>query len=261
MFIRLLQGRFFSGLLNAASALMAVTPVWAAQIELLPTFGDFALREPEDPPLPGGPRTYSATGSAPTWFVSQWNIAGGKLAPLVARSHGDTATFDTRAAAADVEVARTPSGVKVLLGQDGAVVPCWNAAGEPRESDLFISSNVIAMPPAYMTGRSMPLDQLRALVQTVTLSVQAGQARTRKDCKVNKTGTVVALILHNVLSRQQQTLFYQLTLSRFCGGTGRSLVPQRLGNHTSSFGRTRSAWMINCRCSASNGSPSERRVR
>lgn len=201
----------------------------AGEIDLLRAFGDFALREPPDPPPPGGPKTYSATGQSPQWFVSQWNIAGGKLSPFVKSQAGQETIFTSQAPEADVRIIRTPTSQTVILGQNGTVLPCLGNTGRPRESDLFISTQPLAgLGSATATQRAAmgDLSTLTALREAVDITAQFGPTEKSKGCQVNKGGAVTALILSNPVVHPGQTLFYQLSL----GGVCRQDVPRGICN-------------------------------
>jgi hypothetical protein len=192
-----------------------------AEFDLLQKFDSFALREPPDPPPPGGPRIYSVTSDSPNWFVSQWNIPGEKLSPFVHRQTDGTTVFEAHAPAADVRILIAPSRTAVILAQNGSVLPCLNQVGRPREFDLFISPGKLrgrpSTPQPAQAGASASLSELTALVQSATVAIRTARPPGDKNCTLNKGNALLALILHNTVAQPKQTLFYQLALNRFCG--------------------------------------------
>jgi len=206
------------GIWLALGIMSVPVAVNAAPVDLLPPFCDFAIREPQDPPPPGGPRTYTATGSSPNWFISQWSIFGGQLSPFVQRQSVQGIYFDAKAAEASVGILKSGRNVTVSLHQNGAVLPCLNNAGLPKESDLFISSRLLAGPGAAVDGARAAMGDLSTLSSLrvmADLQVRFGKA-TKNDCKVSKGGAVVAIILTNTFTKPNQTMFYQLSLSDYC---------------------------------------------
>jgi hypothetical protein len=196
----------------------------AAEIELLQPFGSFALRDPPDPPPPGGPYIYSDTGSRSDWFVSQWNIPGGKLSSFARSETSTGVVFRSHAATADIEITQTIAGLSVKIAQNGRVLPCLNNAGTPREFDLFLS-------PGKLRGRSNPrtsgpqqahktsLANLVALKVTARVRVHMGTGGRRQDrCNLNKGNAMIALIMHDRSTRPGQVFFYQLALNSYCKG-------------------------------------------
>jgi hypothetical protein len=97
-------------------------------------------------------------------------------------------------------------------------VPCRTARGTPWESDLLLSSTSHAM--GVTAGKPSPyvLADLKALHETVTVSVSATPAAPPKICKVTTGGAILAIVLDDFAVEPHQTFFYQLHLNRFCAG-------------------------------------------
>jgi hypothetical protein len=193
----------------------------AAEMSLLAPPRDLALKEPADPPPPGGPFTYAITEGSPNWHIVAWNIPGGKLPPFVQRKVGESTVFGSQAAAAAVEVVKSPNGrVSYRLSQDGSVLPC-EAEHKPRESDLFAAPNDERAKPPEGPAMVLPqqgkllLPSLSRLVAEATVTVSSGSVISPKGCDVSQGGALISIILNNAVSRQ--TLFYQVKLSIVCG--------------------------------------------
>ena len=192
----------------------------AAETDLYRSLDGFALREPDNPPPPGGPRVYSQTSSDPHWFVSQWKIAGAKLSPFVQSREGGGTVFRAATSAAHVTISHVGGGSTVELGQDGSIVPCVTEAGRPREADLFLSAgHQTGITPGSRDGR--PLTSLSRLREIATVSFAAEPAPSPKGCDVSKGAVIVAIILRDFAVEPAQTFFYQLLLADFCLRNGR----------------------------------------
>jgi len=220
---------FLGGSLRATQALVPaalattivcagfITPAFAAGTELVSPISDITIIEPVS--RPGMLGTYGATGPNPTWNIAQWDIPGGKLSPFTTVSR---TVFQARAPEAEVTVIRDAGPERVELRQDGALLPCLGN-GEPRESDLFLGPNGnnlrnvrLGMMPARPGAPS--LTAMSRLVLRVTTGATFARAQTDKGCVVNQAGSLIGIVLSNFVARPTQTMFYQLTLSRFCGG-------------------------------------------
>lgn len=198
------------------AVLAAPAPAFAAETELVSPIGDFAIVEPDA--RPGLLDTYGATAANPTWSIAQWDIPGGVLSPFEAVS---STVFQARAPEAEVIIVRGDDAEKVGLRQDGAVLPCLRD-GKPRESDLFLGPNgdnlrnvELGMAPARPDAPS--LTAMMRLRLRVTTSASFARALTDKGCVVNQAGSLIGVVLSNFVAKPQQTMFYQMILSRFCG--------------------------------------------
>jgi hypothetical protein len=130
----------------------------------------------------------------------------------------------SHAAAASVTIIREAGTEHESVGlrQDGAVLPCVGGDGKPRESDLFIGPNVQNTPALksgmLRSGDGIPtLAQMSHLFQTVTLSARYGPARTKRSCAVNQASAIIGVVLSDLVASPPQTMFYQISLNRFCG--------------------------------------------
>lgn len=192
------------------------------RFDLVVPMRDFVLLEPSDPG-PSGPETYAATGLAPEWNIAQWNIPGGKLSPFLVHHAGRSTILYSHAAAASVTIVRGAGAEheSARLRQDGAVLPCVDGDGKPRESDLFIGPNGQNTPlksGMLRSGDGMPtLAEMSGLFQTVTLSARYGLAHTKKGCAVNQAGAIIGVVLSDLVASPPQTMFYQISLNSFCG--------------------------------------------
>ena len=192
----------------------------AAETDLYRSLDGFALREPDNPPPPGGPFVYSQTSSDPHWFVSQWKIAGSKLSPFVESHAGNATIYRATTDAAHVTITHAAGDSVVELGQDGSIVPCLTEAGRPREADLFLTAgHQNGITPGSRDGR--PLTSLSGLREIATVSFAAEAAPAPKGCDVSKGAVIVAIILRNFAVQPAQTFFYQLLLGDFCLRNGR----------------------------------------
>jgi hypothetical protein len=192
-------------------------PAFAVETELVSPIGDFTIVEPVDGP--GMLDTYGETAPNPTWNIVQWNIPGGSLSPFKPVS---PMVVPAQAPEAEVTVTRGNDPESVDLRQDGVLLPCLEN-GEPRESDLFLGPNgnnlrnvKLGMMPARPD--TLPLTTMIRLMLRVTTSASFARAQTDKGCTVNQAGSLVGIVLSDFAARPRQTLFYQLTLSHFCGG-------------------------------------------
>ena len=188
----------------------------AHPIDLYPKLGGFALREPEMPTQPGAPQIYSTTNNAPNWLISQWKIAGPKLSAFTTQQEGDSSVYEANAPTASVRIVEAPTGSTITLGHIGAPVPCLNASGKPRESDLFLSSikPMVGVIPGKTSGYLLPA--LNSLREVASVSVDAGPSTPTKGCKVSKGGAILAIILTDFAVAPHQVFFYQMSLSEYC---------------------------------------------
>lgn len=193
-----------------ALSLSAALTAHGAPIPLVPSFGEFALRDPADPPPPGPPVFYAPTGPGPTWQIAQWNIPGGRLSPFSVSRSGDRETLTSTAPEATVRIIRDAHGQTIELSQDGAVLPCTDAHGAPRESDLAFGPNALMTSNVALAG-------LRSLKLTTTVSVRYGMTAHPKGCMVNQGAALVSVVLDNLSRRPPQTLFYKFSLNPLCG--------------------------------------------
>jgi hypothetical protein len=195
-------------------AVLAGLPAVAspARSEEIAVFGmpyDFALKEPADPPAPGGPATYATTGARPGWGIAAWNIPGARLPPFASVREAGGVVFRSQTPAAGVDLRQDGGNAVYTLAQDGGPLPCENAGGRPREFDLFVA-------PEDRPQAGLPsLGKMRALVQTATVTVHSAAVSASKGCAVTQGGALLALVLSNASTHQ--TLFYQLRLNLFCG--------------------------------------------
>lgn len=198
-------------------ATFPTSPAVGKTIELLPPLGELSLREPDEPPPAGGPFTYSDSGASPTWFVSQWSIAGPKLSPFADRPDDAGNASVSTAPAAKVEVKRSNGKRTISLSQTGEAIPCKTPLGKPKEADLFISAK-LRTPSRQIAGlKDLPtLEELSQLRQVVDVSVTISPSQNPKGCEVSKGGVALSLILSNNASRPKQTLFYQMFLQESC---------------------------------------------
>ena len=120
--------------------------------------------------------------------------------------------FTSHADEADVEIVRGARSSTVSLSQDGAVLPCTQPSGTPRESDLFISPHGGTALSA--AAADIPLSRYQSLTLHLTVTAAGGPSRAPKGCDTDRGSSMVAVVLHNTATRQ--TLFYQLTLSIVC---------------------------------------------
>lgn len=205
----------------AALVLLSLGGGWAAHAAptpLLSPFGDFALRDPAEPTHPGAPDYYSASEPDPGWQIGQWNIPGGRLSPFSAAKAGDLDLLTSVAPEAMVRIVRGPQRRALELAQDGAVLPCTDPHGAPRESDLQFGPKDRGAPGANaLTKGVVPLAHLGSLVLVTTISVRYGMTAVPKGCIVNQGSAIVAVVLNNLTMRPPQTLFYTLGLNAPCG--------------------------------------------
>lgn len=196
----------------------AACPVHAAPLELLAPFGDFALRDPVEPTQPGPPVLYDATGHEAGWHIVQWDIPGGRLSPFSRSKSDGVEVIDSAAPEAAVRIVRGPRRQTIKLVQDGAVLPCTNKDGAPRESDLFFGPKDRSAPgPNALRTGPIPLAKVRSLVLATIASVHYGTTAFPKGCSVNQGTAVAALVLNNPSRHPAQTLFYKISLNPPCG--------------------------------------------
>jgi hypothetical protein len=211
---------FVPALLSVSLHLFSQTSV-AEQIPLFTAPHNFSLKEPINPPPPGGPLTYSTTGSLPSWYVVAWNIPSGKLPAFIAGKDGGDIVFRSRADEAAVEIIQMADGrTSYRLSQDGAALPC-DDQGRPLEWDLFAGPNSADTkfpdaPGLILRSDTLPsILSLAHVVATATVQVHFGPARPRKGCAVSQAGALISVTLNNRTARQ--TLFYQTQLNIVCG--------------------------------------------
>lgn len=213
--IQLVAGLFFFGVAYNVNAK-------ANQQTLVAPIGNIGILQAPDPPPPGGPHVYGATGPSPNWSIAQWNIPGGQLSAFRS-SDATNNEWVASSAEAKVSVSGPLKNRSVTLWQDGAVLPCTTSAGKPRESDLFLSANsgglhapsILAME---QKGRSTEtLSELQALMIKAQISILEGLSKTQKGCEVNQGSALIGLILTSDVHSHKQTLFYKVILDKLCG--------------------------------------------
>jgi hypothetical protein len=182
---------------------------------------DFALRESESPPAPGGPFNYAITGKEPDWYIQAWNIPAGRLPPFIEEKKGLNTVFSSSAPEAGVTIVRTPdTRMSYRLSQNGAVLPC-ERQGEPLESNLLAGPVSLRSGSQDRKNSTFPhknvtqISQLANLVASATLKVGFGAATTRKGCAVSQAAALISVVLNNRIAHQ--TLFYQVALYLGCG--------------------------------------------
>ena len=193
----------------------------AADIELISPMKDVAILEPADPAPPGGASAYSPTGPSPLWNIGQWNIPGGKLPPFTSSVEGNTKVWKTHSAEAAAILSRRDDHEFVVdLRQDGSVLPCTSGAS-PRESDLFLGPNDRVQ--ALQRGMTKDADRLALsdmtrLRASLDYAVRFGRSAKDNGCGVNQAAALIGIVLGTGSSAQSpQTMFYQMSFSRFCG--------------------------------------------
>lgn len=194
--------------------------VRAAELPVFTSPYDFSLKEPQDPPPPGGAMTYAFSGAAPTWSISAWDIPGQKLSPFLVSKVGADTLFLSRAPEATVTIDRKPDGTESYeLHQDGTELPC-GPDDKARESDLFAGPNGEALksPDAnafLIPPNQMALTEMSHLIARATITFRHGDAVPAKGCAVSQGSPLISVIVNNLIAHQ--TLFYQLALSTVCG--------------------------------------------
>lgn len=190
----------------------------APPVPLVGPFGDFALRDPAEPTKPGPPDFYTASGPNPGWQIGQWNIPGGRLSPFLASRLGEVEILTSTSPEATVRIIRAPGRRAIELIQDGAVLPCTDANGDYRESDLLFGpkDRSAAGANALTTGVT-PLGRLRSLVLTMVVSVRWGMTTLPKGCTVNQGAALASIVLNNLSMHPPQTLFYNVSVNPPCG--------------------------------------------
>ena len=127
---------------TTAATLLGVSVASATSRSMFKPPFDFSIRDSRQPPAPGGPRPYTATGLNAAWSVIAWNIPGGDLPSFQRSKKGADTIFVSHAAEASVTVEQQPDGqARYSLSQDGAALPCNTSEGRPRESDFFAHPN------------------------------------------------------------------------------------------------------------------------
>lgn len=221
--------------------LAAMQCAQAAPRSLLAPFGNFAIRAPILPAVPAPPDYYATSGPDSGWQIAQWDIPGGRLSPFRTSREGAREVLTAASPEATVRLVRGPGTESIALTQDGAVLPCLNAKGEPRESDLFFSPKDRTTPgPNALTTDPVPLASLRSLVLATTVTFRIGATARPKGCRVNQNMTLAAVVLNNRTVRPPQTFFYQLALAPSCGpDTVPRWQPCRPGGQAAWFYSTR----------------------
>ncbi|MCB8881200.1 hypothetical protein ACELLULO517_13210 [Acidisoma cellulosilytica] len=208
----------------AASILLglmaAVSPAAAAEVALLKPFGTVSIHSPIQPVPPGGPLPYTASGPAASWGVVAWDIPGGDLSAFTSTQGGAGPISTSHAAEATVSVAQSPAdGPVISLSQDGAILPCQTAGGQPRESDLLLSpnrgNNHFDVSGYLSQSHAYALTSLHHLTASATVSYSATPSARPEVCGVAQGSALMAVILNNPV--RHQTLFYQLALTLVCG--------------------------------------------
>jgi len=190
----------------------------AAPRSLLTPFGDFAIRAPNLPTRPEPPNYYATSGPDPGWQIAQWDIPAGRLSPFRTSREGAREVLTATSPEATVRLVRGPGSESITLVQDGAVLPCLTAKGEPRESDLFFSPKDRSSPgPKALTSDPVPLAGVRSLVLATTVTFRIGATSRPKGCRVNQNMTLASVVLNDRIARPPQTFFYQLALAPSCG--------------------------------------------
>ena len=199
---------------------LAWNSVDAAELLILKPFDAVSIDSPVQPVPPGGPHAYAASGPAASWSVVAWDIPGGELQPFKTTRQHQAVVSVSQAAEASVSVVHEPAnGAVIWLSQDGRVLPCLLANGEPRESDLLLSPNQSSNPfgtSGYIVpSHAFPLTSLRHLIAIATISYQTSPSPKSEACGVVQASVIMALVLNDQL--RQQTIFYQLELTEICG--------------------------------------------
>ncbi len=190
----------------------------AAPTPLVAPFGDFNLRDPTEPVRPGPPVFYDATSREAGWQIVQWDMPGGPLSRFSRSVSGDTEIIGAAAPAAAVRIIRGPQRRAIEMVQDGAVLPCTDKHGAPRESDLFFGPKDRSAPgPNALATNPIPLARLRSLVLATTAGVRYETTAYPKGCPVNQGTAIAALVLNNPTRHPAQTLFYKVSLNPPCG--------------------------------------------
>ncbi|MCB8877094.1 hypothetical protein [Acidisoma silvae] len=198
----------------------AIGPARAGEVTLLKPLDSISIHSPVQPVPPGGPFPYTASGPAASWGVVAWDIPGGNLSAFSSVAAGAATLSTSQSAEASVTVLRASrGGTAITLSQDGAVLPCLTAGGQPRESDLFLSpnkqTNRLEIDGYTSALHANPLTDLRHLYAAATVSYTATPSAKREICGVAQGGALIAVILDNRTAHQ--TLFYQLALTTVCG--------------------------------------------
>jgi hypothetical protein len=197
---------------------VAMQFVYAAPRSLLTSFGNFAIRAPGSPAGSRPPDFYAASGPDPGWQILQWDIPAGRLSPFRTKREGAREVLTATSPEATVRLVRGPGRESITLTQDGAVLPCLTARGEPRESDLLFGPKDRSVPgPNALTTDPVPLASIRSLVLGTTVTFRINSTSRPKGCSVNQNMTAAAVVLNDRVTRPPQTFFYQLALAPSCG--------------------------------------------
>jgi len=188
----------------------------AATLPLIAPPQDFGLLQPS------ANHFYGSSGGNPRWAIASWDIPGGNLPQFSKHMSAGVTVLSTVAPESGVRIEQTGTGkTAYALSQNGAALPCSNAAGQPRESDLFASVNGDNVTPPersgmLLTGADAPaLSAMTQLLATATVTYHYGDAAPRRVCPVAQGSPIIALILSD--TALHQTLFYQLSLGHVCG--------------------------------------------
>jgi hypothetical protein len=213
---------FFWFLVFAALACTGVAR--ADEFPLFAPMSGFSLLESTYPPPPGGPFPYSQTDGALQWSVGPWGSPGGRMPPFEVTQDGQgNSIFTTHSAGAGVSVIQGLAGTTLDLEQDGQQLACNDAAGRPKEFDLFAEPNGARVKSPRLAGlfpagfNNPSLSTLSHLHLSATVTMQESLAVSRKHCQANFANTQFSVILINNVSKPRQVFFYQLLFSRFCG--------------------------------------------
>jgi hypothetical protein len=206
-------------LIAMVSLLPRMALAQAVPQDLLVPIGNVGLLQPSSAHGPGGAKFYSWTGPAPNWRVAQWNMPGTELSPFTTATSGGATVYSTASQEASVTISQSNNGTEVNFAQNGTVLPCETANGKGRESDLFIAPNSDHPNAPGVPGivAHPVLSSLASLTISAQITVTDGLTATSKGCPVNQAGALAAVVLRNIAPGVHQTLFYQLTFSKFCG--------------------------------------------
>ncbi len=197
-------------------AVMIILPAGASakdQDVFAPPSG-FSIQAKSYPPPPGEPAEYGASEAGPNWKIAQWGVPRAKLSPFTVVHQGNETIFTSVSPGASVVVTRVQDGAETYtLSQNGAVLPCETAQGNPREFDLFASPvNHSPMPGGrdayHIADNTISLTAMSHLRAMATVSMKYETIATPKTCGVSQGGALIAVVLNNLIAHQ--TLFYHL---------------------------------------------------
>ncbi len=224
---------FFFAALVAFFSNFKPTYAESRQLNLVTPINDVGILEPQDPPLPGGPKIYSSTGPQPNWSIAQWNIPGKKLPKFTETTSSKEKIFYTESKESSVKLYKNKTINEIVLAQNGTILPCTNSNSQPRESDLLIGANSNGAKPPQVIGMPLdhahqnpPLSEYSRIIFAGEVEVQQGLTKSEKHCGINQGGALVAFVLDDPYSQPKQTLFYKTSLSQMCNsGTLARLKP------------------------------------